>query len=154
MTATKLDNRLLSPPADVRQAAAEILREKNDEDDINEKSIEVVEAIGLAKPLASQSNSMLNRNDSSNSYLPPNFTIMPTSPAPGKLHPPRNLHQHMMDGEDFVESEDPSDVRRRALEMERSGRSSLILSRSLTLDIPASPSGPLSFSIRIRRVSA
>lgn len=131
MTATKLDNRLLSPPADVRQAAAEILREKNDEDDINEKSIEVVEAIGLAKPLASQSNSMLNRNDSSNSYLPPNFTIMPTSPAPGKLHPPRSLHQHMVDGEDFVEAEDASDVRRRALEMERSFRREVALEKGV-----------------------
>lgn len=131
MTATKLDNRLLSPPADVRQAAAEILREKNDEDDINEKSIEVVEAIGLAKPLASQSNSMLNRNDSSNSYLPPNFTIMPTSPAPGKLHPQRSLHQHMVDGEDFVEAEDASDVRRRALEMERSFRREVALEKGV-----------------------
>jgi len=146
--ATKLDNRLLSPPVDVRKTvagfAAEMFRLNGDTGECNVDASNSLEAsfnsLALANPVYSQitpGRDIGNGSPVHTSEQPslkvdtisslPSFTVVPSSPAPGKFNlvNEKNSNTNMSHADDStlsVGSATQSQARRAVLELERRWR--------------------------------
>jgi hypothetical protein len=149
-TATDLDSRLLSPPADLRKAALEMFRQnKNDDaktgggrggeevsDDCSDKNIDSdgefikpFKGLELAKPI----NSSYGRDSPMNPQTmetinssAPNFSVVPSSPAPGKSH-----SLHLNENYESLKDLEIPHARKKALELERRARKELDVERGV-----------------------
>ncbi len=114
-TATKLDNRLLSPPADVRKAASDMFRHHENVDGDSGDVSKPFEGLELAKPVDSLHSrespvhmaGLPNGSNAGADSSMPHLSITPSSPASGKFH---------------LNDTEASGARRQKLESERSMR--------------------------------
>ena len=140
-TATKLDDRLLSPPADVRKAASDMFRQphKSEEGEDYRDIIKPFEGLELAKPVNSiltsygrgSSSSLLAADQpaeggSELNPVYPHFSIIPSSPAPGKANSLQNNGLNSTP----IDTETP-EARRQKLELERRMRRELEIEKGV-----------------------
>lgn len=144
-TATDLDNRLLSPPADVRKAALEMFRHNKDDDkgrvkqldddsnDMNQDGdgdfIKPFKELELAKPISSsygRDSPMNSGTLETDKSSPPQFSVVPSSPAPGKAH-----SLHLTEKYESLKDLETPHARKKALEMERRARKELDVERGV-----------------------
>jgi len=137
-TATKLDSRLLSPPADVRKAASDMFRHHQDSEDGSNgrDAIKPFGGLELAKPVNStistphwskspvNTTDMLNGEGSGVESSIPHFSITPSSPAAGKFH------GLQFNGHHSTRTETP-EARRQKLESERRTRRELEIEKGV-----------------------
>jgi len=148
--ATKLDNRLLSPTVDVRktvEGASDMFRlkcascgtEKHSTDTLNTLGTSYHGGLALANPVYSQTTPARAKGNASpvhtsekpplrvDTIPPPIFTVVPSSPAPGKFHllNERNNDTSANFADESMLSNSSalqSDARRASLELERRWR--------------------------------
>jgi len=106
-TATKLDSRLLSPPADVRKAASDMFRHHDSDGDDN------IDESDIAKPPFKG----LELSHPVHSLPVPHFSVTPSSPAPGK-----SQYMYMNGQRDMINDAGTLEARRLSLELERRTR--------------------------------
>ena len=109
-TATYLDSRLLSPPADVRKAASDMFRHHDSDGDDDIDGSDRANGLELAHPVYSLPTA--KRNPSV-----PHFSVTPSSPAPGKSH-----YMYMNGERDMINDAEILEARRLTLELERRTR--------------------------------
>lgn len=101
-TATQLDNRLLSPPADVRKAASDMFRHQHGGESFEELELaNSVHSLAMAKTGSSL----------------PHFSITPSSPGPGKY-----MDMYLNAQREMIINAETPEVKRLSLELERRSR--------------------------------
>lgn len=118
-TATKLENRLLSPPADVRKAASGMFRHQHDVDSGNGNGDVCSEVAATIKPFEGLelANSVHSLAIATGGFPLPHFSITPSSPAPGKY---QDIYLNGQRGM-IIDAETP-EAKRQSLELERRSR--------------------------------